>query len=109
MTGRVPDTPGIQIEMIVKVLDQFKVRRLFVRMVSPWRTAVAPICDASSIWAHSALSAPTQCSVITSNICRTKGKPGKVALVAVMRKLLLILKAIIKSSRPWRSSCPTPA
>jgi len=37
---------------------------------------------------------------------RDAGKPGKVALVAVMRKLLLILNAMIKTQSPWRSPCP---
>ncbi len=37
---------------------------------------------------------------------RVQGKPGKVALVAAMRKLLLILNAIIKTGTPWRSPCP---
>lgn len=32
---------------------------------------------------------------------RAKGKSGKVALVACMRKLLTILNAMIKSGRPW--------
>jgi len=31
------------------------------------------------------------------------GKPKKVALVACMRKLLLILDAILKNRTPWRS------
>jgi transposase len=33
---------------------------------------------------------------------RTVGKPGKVALVAVMRKLLTTLNAMIKNQQPWR-------
>jgi transposase len=33
----------------------------------------------------------------------TKGKPKKVALVACMHKLLLILNAILKNRTPWRS------
>jgi transposase len=37
---------------------------------------------------------------------RDLGKPGKVALVAVMRKLLLMLNAIIKTQTPWRPPCP---
>jgi transposase len=37
---------------------------------------------------------------------RSQGKSGKVALVAVMRKLLLILNAMLKTHTPWRSSCP---
>jgi transposase len=36
---------------------------------------------------------------------REHGKPPKVALVAVMRKLLLILNAIIKTRTPWRPPC----
>jgi transposase len=35
----------------------------------------------------------------------THGKPAKVALVAVMRKLLIILNAIIKTQQPWRHAC----
>lgn len=40
---------------------------------------------------------------------RAKGKPHKVALVATMRKLLLILNAIIKTNTPWRPPCPAAA
>lgn len=36
---------------------------------------------------------------------RVKGKPHKVALVATMRKLLLILNAIIKTDTPWSEPC----
>jgi transposase len=32
-----------------------------------------------------------------------RGKPKMVALVACMRKLLLILNAILKNRTPWRS------
>lgn len=37
---------------------------------------------------------------------RGRGKPHKVALVATMRKLLLILNAIIKTDTPWSEPCP---
>jgi transposase len=37
---------------------------------------------------------------------RAAGKPGKVALVAVMRKLLLILNAMLKTRSTWRPPCP---
>ena len=37
---------------------------------------------------------------------RELGKPGKVALVAVMRKLLLMLNAMLKTQTPWRPPCP---
>jgi transposase len=33
---------------------------------------------------------------------RTGGRPGKVALVAAMRKLLTILNAIVRERRPWQ-------
>jgi len=36
---------------------------------------------------------------------RARGKPHKVALVATMRKLLLILNAIIKTNIPWSEAC----
>lgn len=36
---------------------------------------------------------------------RARGKQHKVALVATMRKLLLILNAIIKTDIPWSESC----
>jgi transposase len=38
---------------------------------------------------------------------RAHGKPAKVALVAVMRKLLTILNAIIKQHAPWNPGAPT--
>lgn len=34
-----------------------------------------------------------------------RGKPGKVALVACMRKAVVILNAILKSGQPWDSDC----
>jgi transposase len=37
---------------------------------------------------------------------REQGKPGKVALVAVMRKLIVILNAMLKHGRAWRPPCP---
>jgi transposase len=40
---------------------------------------------------------------------RARGKPHKVALVATMRKLLLILNAIIKNDTPWSEPCPVNA
>jgi transposase len=38
---------------------------------------------------------------------RAAGKPGKVALVAVMRKLLAILNAMLKHKTPWKPVTPT--
>jgi hypothetical protein len=37
---------------------------------------------------------------------RASGKPAKVALVAAMRKLLLILNAMLKTKTVWRPSWP---
>jgi transposase len=37
---------------------------------------------------------------------RTSGKPAKVALTAAMRKLLLILNAMLKTQTPWSPPCP---
>jgi transposase len=37
---------------------------------------------------------------------RATGKPAKVALVAAMRRLLLILNAMLKSKTVWRPACP---
>jgi transposase len=37
---------------------------------------------------------------------REIGKPTKVALVAAMHKLLLILNAMLKTRTPWRPPCP---
>jgi transposase len=39
---------------------------------------------------------------------RRAGKPPKVALTAAMRKLLLMLNAILKHHTPWRPSWPVP-
>lgn len=36
---------------------------------------------------------------------RAAGKPSKVALVAVMRKLLTILNLMLKTNTPWSSPC----
>ncbi len=37
---------------------------------------------------------------------RSAGKPAKLALVAAMRKLLVILNAVVKSRTAWRPLCP---
>jgi transposase len=37
---------------------------------------------------------------------RAKGKAAKVALVACMRKLLLILNAMVRANTPWRQTSP---
>ena len=35
---------------------------------------------------------------------KSRGKPGKVIIVAVMRKLLVILNAVIRSGEPWKGA-----
>lgn len=40
---------------------------------------------------------------------RERGKPPKVALTAVMRKLLTILNAMLKHHTPWSAPCPNHA
>jgi transposase len=40
---------------------------------------------------------------------RQRGKPGKVALVAVMRKMLLQLNAIVRRGSPWQEFLPQTA
>jgi transposase len=37
---------------------------------------------------------------------RGRGKPAKVALTAVMRKLLTILNAMLKHHTVWSAPCP---
>ena len=39
---------------------------------------------------------------------RAAGKPAKVALTACMRKLLIILNAMVRTATPWRSPVPVP-
>lgn len=36
---------------------------------------------------------------------RSRGKPAKLALTACMRKLLVILNAIVRSNQPWDAQC----
>ena len=40
---------------------------------------------------------------------RARGKPPKVALVACMRRLLVLLNSVLKTRTPWRAPLPTPA
>lgn len=35
---------------------------------------------------------------------RAKGKPAKVALIAVVRKLLTILNAMVRDGKPWQEN-----
>jgi len=40
---------------------------------------------------------------------RVAGKPAKVAIIAAMRKLLVILNAMLKTNSPWRPPCAVVA
>ncbi len=40
---------------------------------------------------------------------RAGGKPAKVAIIAAMRKLLVILNAMLKTNSPWRPQCAVVA
>lgn len=40
---------------------------------------------------------------------RARGKPAKVALVACMRRLLVLLNSLLKTRTPWRAPQATPA
>ena len=44
--------------------------------------------------------------VLYDRLTSQSGKPGKVALVACMRKLLTILNAMVKNETPWRYMTP---
>jgi transposase len=86
----------------VAPLDDDSGTRRGVRMITGGRA------DLRCVLYMAALSASRANPVLRDYFkhLRARGKPGKVALVAVMRKLLLILNAIIKSRNPWRSPCP---
>jgi transposase len=40
---------------------------------------------------------------------RARGKTGKQALTACMRKLIVLLNSILKTRRPWQAPTPTTA
>ena len=58
---------------------------------------------------HLATVASVRCNSVLRTFylrLRAAGKPVKVALVAAMRKLLVILNAMVKSNTRWDASCP---
>jgi transposase len=59
---------------------------------------------------YSATVAAVRCNPVLRSFyqhLRALGKPAKVALVAAMHRLLLILNAMLKTKTVWRpSSCP---
>jgi transposase len=36
-----------------------------------------------------------------------KGKPAKLALIAVLRRLVVFANAVLKSGQPWKGLLPT--
>jgi transposase len=58
---------------------------------------------------YSATVASVRCNPVLRSFyqrLRANGKPAKVALVAAMHKLLLILNAMTKTKTVWRTPCP---
>jgi len=56
---------------------------------------------------YMAVVAATRCNPIIRQVYRTMkaaGKPGLVALIACMRRLLTMLNAILKTQTPWRAA-----
>lgn len=43
-----------------------------------------------------------------TRLVQTNGRPGKVALTAVMRKMLVVLNAIAREGKPWAHAKPVP-
>jgi transposase len=83
----------------------------FVRQSGTWRGAATIAGGRSAV--RSALYMAALAGIRHNPVVRAfyrqlreRGKPAKVALVAAMRKLLLILNAMLKSNTPWRPPCP---
>jgi len=57
--------------------------------------------------ARSAIRHPSPIRDIYDRLVNTNRRPGKVALVAVMRKMLVILNAIARDNKPWKLA-PAP-
>lgn len=61
---------------------------------------------------YMATLAATRCNPLIAAFYRRlrgAGKPAKVALTAAMRKLVVVLNAILKHRIPWSPQCPHPA
>lgn len=56
------------------------------------------------IAARAAIRYPSPLRDFYDRIVQENGRPGKVALTALMRKMLVILNAIAKSRTPWRAA-----
>ena len=72
--------------------------------------AAAPRCARASTWPRSSPAGTTRCWPPSIAASAQLGKPAKVALVAVMRKLLTILNAMMKHQARWNPKvASTPA
>ena len=107
LLARLPELGRLNRAQVAKLvgvapLDDDSGKRRGVRMISGGRA------DLRRVLYMAALSAIRANPVLREYYVhlRDQGKEGKVALVAVMRKLLLILNAIIKTNTPWRPPCP---
>ena len=54
--------------------------------------------------ARAAIRHPSPLRDFYRRLTLTNGRPGKVALTALMRKMLVILNAILRSGTPWRAT-----
>ena len=64
--------------------------------------AAAPACAPPSSWPPCRPSATTRRSRPSIDACVAAGKPKMVALIAVARKLLTILNAMLRDQKPWQ-------
>jgi len=57
--------------------------------------------------ARSAIRHPSPLRSFYDRLVQTNRRPGKVALTALMRKMLVILNAIARDNQPWNPAKPT--
>jgi transposase len=61
---------------------------------------------------HVATLSAVRCNPVLRAYCKpllARGVKEKAALIAVLRKLLTILNAMVRDNTPWRPLCPTNA
>ena len=59
--------------------------------------------------ARSAIAHPSPFKDFYDRLVEQNGRPGKVALVAVMRKILVTANAVARDRQPWRAVSPHQA
>jgi transposase len=59
--------------------------------------------------ARSAIAHPSPFKDFYDRLVKTNGRPGKVALVAVMRKILVAANAVARDRQPWRAAELSPS